>query len=195
MFEFDNLNVGLVGVAGQVKGLGEIEKFLNKPRGTRVRKLGKRGIEICASLCKTEAFRGWKSPADLSAYEDYVLTQFVISRGYAWIKVDSDKLDHVIDWVKVRNNRLWAGRNAYRMFPSRGERVFGVFKLLGNCLVFSFKFLVGQEKDLSKYRVKQNLFFAVGVLCSLVNPVTGRLEERRRIIEEIKEMDRYGINV
>jgi glycosyltransferase involved in cell wall biosynthesis len=161
-----NENVGFVGTVGLAKNLGKVEEYLNKPRGTIKRKLGERGIEICASLCRTEAFKGWKSPFDLYAYEDYVLTQYIIAKGYDWIKVDSEKLFHYCSYAKVKSSGLWAGKNVYRMIPTKTGRLILVLRGFGNILVLLFKVLIRNETELSKYRIKQKFFFTVGVMQS-----------------------------
>jgi glycosyltransferase involved in cell wall biosynthesis len=160
------LNVGLIGTVGQFKGLGKVEKSINQFQGTQLRKLGDRGVELCASLCKNEAFKGWISPLDLSAYEDFILTNYIISKGYAWVKVDSDKVDHNWSWDKVKSNGLWAGKNSYRMYPSKIVRICLVLKCLYNLLIFYYRFLIGHNVDITKYQAKQNFYFAIGVAYS-----------------------------
>lgn len=70
-----------------------INKALNdvkKTQGTIKLRRGERGTTIC-TLLRRDVVQDWKpSRKDLSAFEDYELTQHVLKKGYSWLSVDSD---------------------------------------------------------------------------------------------------------
>ena len=72
-----------------------LNKVINNYRkhvGDTEIQLGGRGCTVC-TLMRTDVVKDWKpSRDDLSAFEDYELTQHVIKKGYRWLDVDSDAL-------------------------------------------------------------------------------------------------------
>ena len=72
-------------------------------------KFGDRGGPDC-TLFLTEAIKGWKpSRPDLSAYEDYEMTQYVLQKGYRWVVLSPREIEvyHICDWNKVARNAMW----------------------------------------------------------------------------------------
>jgi len=61
----------------------------------------------------------WNPPIDLSAYEDYHLSQHVVNSGYLWVEFSSPCVIHVKDYrlrgfYRYLKQGLWEGANAVR---------------------------------------------------------------------------------
>lgn len=96
-----------------VKGPGEnwdrdINAFLFSSRRTiRELGLGERGWTH-NTLLKAAAVKDWKpSRTDLSAWEDYEITQHILKKGYRWLAVPVDAY-HIWSWKKRWNNAIWS---------------------------------------------------------------------------------------
>jgi glycosyltransferase involved in cell wall biosynthesis len=111
-------DVGAVQGTLLIKGLGKIwDNALNKSK-KRVYELhlGQRGF-LHNTLIKTELVRDWNPPLDLSAFEDYHLTQHVLKKGYRWIVVPTDSY-HRKTWKQVWGNAIWAMEGWRKLNPS-----------------------------------------------------------------------------
>lgn len=103
-----------------VKGLGEKwDRSLNN-REKRIVELkkGERGFTH-NTLIRTKCVKDWKpSRRDLSAFEDYEITQHILGKGYRWIRVPVESY-HKQSWDKIKNNAIWATKGWKKLNPSR----------------------------------------------------------------------------
>lgn len=105
--------VGAINCVRFVRGLGRrFDESLNR----HVRRVpthdlvpGERGSTGC-TMFLTEAVRGWiPSVPDLSAFEDYEISQYVLKCGYRWIVLHAKGAEcwHELTWKHVRDNAVW----------------------------------------------------------------------------------------
>jgi len=107
-------DVGAVQGIGYVTGLGEKwDEDLNAYRvSTHIRelRLGERG-HTHNTLIRTKLVKDWKpSRKDLSAWEDYEITQHILKKGYKWLVVPA-KAYHTKSWRNVWKNAVWSMEN------------------------------------------------------------------------------------
>jgi len=82
-------------------------------------KLGERGW-TCNTLIRTHLVRDWKpSSLNLSAWEDYDLTQHILRKGYRWIRVPVIGGYHYVSWRKLARNSIWSARGGVRFKSPR----------------------------------------------------------------------------
>ena len=85
----------------------------------------KRGIHVYSRgftffFCiKRKLIETWSPPSDLSAYEDYHLSQHVVNNGYLWIEFSSPCVIHMKDYrfkglYRYLKQGLWEGANSVR---------------------------------------------------------------------------------
>lgn len=86
----------------------------------------KRGIHVYSRgftflFCiKRKLIETWNPPPDLSAYEDYHLSQHVLSNGYLWVEFSYPCVIHMKDYrfkglYRYLKQGLWEGANALRV--------------------------------------------------------------------------------
>ena len=112
-------NIGAVQGILCVKGLGKKwDRALNEPSKKSIcLKLGERGFTH-NTLIRTELVRDWIPPLNLSAWEDYSLTQHILSKGYQWKTVPT-KSNHEKTWRGVWKNAIWSVKGRKNIFPSK----------------------------------------------------------------------------
>jgi glycosyltransferase involved in cell wall biosynthesis len=123
-------DVGAVQGTLLIKGLGKVwDNALNKSK-RRIYELhlGQRGF-LHNTLIRTELVRDWNPPPDLSAFEDYHLTQHVLKKGYRWIVVPTDSY-HRKTWKQVWGNAIWAMEGWKKLNPSPTLRLAKIIKYL-----------------------------------------------------------------
>lgn len=85
--------------------------------------LGERGFTH-NTLIRTDLVRDWKpSREDLSAYEDYELTQHILKKGFKWLLIPNFRAIHYKTWLGIWNNALW---------NMKGYKKIGDTKKIGN---------------------------------------------------------------
>lgn len=71
-------------------------------------KIGERWTGTHSGLIRTEAIKDWTpSSPNLSAWEDYDITQHILRKGYKVIKVPKYLGKHKKGWNKTANNIMW----------------------------------------------------------------------------------------
>ncbi len=146
----------------RVRGLGMFfnEALTRHLRANLPRKLkkGERGYTI-VTLAKTELLRGW-NPPDLVSYEDYHLSQYVLSRGGKWVKVPVPAV-HYKSWWKVARNAIWGMRGWKQLEnPNLIEKLVKI----ANMAISPFTYLAKGEITLFIYFLWQKLFCIIGLL-------------------------------
>lgn len=122
-------------------------------------KLGDRATCLNNSLFRTDAVRGWKpSLENLSSWEDYDITQFVLKNGYKWIQIKSETI-HYITWMQCIKAQLWS-MEGYKKFHAPKEQISMMIKLFGVPIknIYQFPFCVTVERAFS------NLFGVLGLI-------------------------------
>jgi glycosyltransferase involved in cell wall biosynthesis len=111
-----------------VKGLGgKWDQALNSiGRYAHDIKLGNRGFTH-NTLIRTEIVKDWIPPQNLSAYEDYVLTQYILRKGYRWINVPTISY-HKKTWKKVWKNAIWATASRKELWPATKDNLIQILK-------------------------------------------------------------------
>lgn len=104
-----------------ITGLGEEwDKALNKSnKKIRFLKLGERGFTH-NTLIKTELVKDWDPPSDISAWEDYLLTQHILKKGYKWIIIPTQS-KHEKTWNGIRKKAIWGIKGRKKIFPSKKD--------------------------------------------------------------------------
>jgi hypothetical protein len=85
----------------------------------------KRGIHVYSRgftffFCiKRKLIETWNPPPDLSAYEDYHLSQYVLNNGYLWVEFSLPCVIHMKDYrfkglYRYLKQGLWEGANAIK---------------------------------------------------------------------------------
>jgi len=111
--KFIDDDVGAVQGIMREYGLGanlDKELFLLKLRNNKNKKslnIAERGFTH-NTLIRTDLVKDWKpSREDLSAFEDYELTQHVLEKGFNWLIIPNFRAIHHKTWLGVWNNALW----------------------------------------------------------------------------------------
>ncbi len=130
-----NDEVGAVQGELRVKGLGE--KWDKAINGTTEKKISYRADPESVghthnTLIRTPVVRDWvPSRKDLHFFEDYEITQHILSKGYKWVVVPTDS-KHIWSWEKLRKNSYLANIWWKKVFqPSPGKilrRIYGFIK-------------------------------------------------------------------
>jgi len=112
-------DVGAVQGILQIKGLGE--KWDNALNTTKISpselKKGERGFTHNV-LIRTKCVTDWKpSRSDLSAFEDYEISQHILNKGYRWLRVPVESF-HKLSWAKIWDNAIWAMQGWKKLYPS-----------------------------------------------------------------------------
>jgi len=102
-----------------------VSRVIKPLRSLSVSNVLKRGIHVYSRgytffFCvKRELIKSWNPPPDLSAYEDYHLSQHILSKGYLWVEFSSPCVIHMKDMRYRGLHRyfkqgLWEGSNVMR---------------------------------------------------------------------------------
>lgn len=123
-------NIGAIQGMLLVKGLGEKwdQALNNVERQVHELKLGNRGLTH-NTLMRTEIVKDWIPPPNLSAYEDYLLTQHILKKGYRWINVPT-KSYHKKTWKNVWKNAIWGTASRKELWPSNMDTILQIVKNL-----------------------------------------------------------------
>lgn len=102
-------DIGVVQGAMHNIGLGHWDQIGNRPITPYRLELGDRGFTH-NTLIRTDLVRDWKpSHPELSAWEDYEITQHILRKGYDWIVGPVDAY-HLRGFGKKWGNIVWATR-------------------------------------------------------------------------------------
>lgn len=72
------------------------------------------------TLLRTALVRDWRpSRNDLEAYEDYEITQHILSKGFRWLVVPNVDAWHEKTWQRVWHNAIWAVEHQAKIFSTR----------------------------------------------------------------------------
>jgi hypothetical protein len=160
-------DVGAIQGREWIYGLGSpTEKEINNFRWSkpdRELSLGKRGMTV-DTLLKTSILRDW-NPKGVIAYEDYLLTQHVLRKGFKWLEVRLPCW-HMRSWMK---NFFGAKRDmqGLKKVMTGRETSIQMVKILGFSALQTVALVCGlklNEMRLKVYIVHQNLGCVVGLL-------------------------------
>lgn len=144
------------------KGLGEKwDKAVNRsiPRIVKELSIGERGFTH-NTLIKTCLVQDWKpSRKDLSALEDYEITQHILRQGSKWLIVPVNAY-HLIDWEKIRRNVVWNMVNYKKILPGSGI----VKMLIKQMGIIIASMLQPTNLRLKLYMIYKSLFCVYGLL-------------------------------
>jgi len=117
-----------------INGLGvEWDKVLNSRKVfIQEFKLGERGCTH-NTLIRTALVKDWIPPPNLSAWEDYSLTQHIFKKGYRWVVIPT-KSYHTKTWKKIWKNIFWGIEGENRFFPSRKHNLIRIIKMIARML-------------------------------------------------------------
>jgi glycosyltransferase involved in cell wall biosynthesis len=103
---------------------------------------GQRGYTVC-TLLRTDLVKDWKpSRNDLSACEDYELTQHILRKGYDWVRVPADALHDSRSVIKLWRHAIWAIGGLKKVtYVSARQRVRNVYRCIGILVVNLMKLL------------------------------------------------------
>jgi glycosyltransferase involved in cell wall biosynthesis len=124
--------IGAIQGSLTVVGLGDPwDRILTEYAHSELRflKLGDRGFTH-NTLIRTELVKDWRpSRPDLSAYEDYEITQHILKKGYRWIVAPTSAM-HNHSWGKVAINSIW-GMQGWKksLKPSLAKKLKMVLRL------------------------------------------------------------------
>lgn len=144
--QFCQHDVGAIQGRMYIKGLGkEWDKDVNafeRSKGIQKLHLKERGYTH-NTLIRTKLVKDWKpSRADLSAWEDYEITQHVLSKGYKWLVVPVEAYHHK-SWKKIWTNAAWSMENWKKINARKSwlihliENVASIIRLLFDWFSFS----------------------------------------------------------
>jgi len=93
-----------------------------------------RGYTFAILIRKSQADE-WTPLPSLSAYEDYSLTQHILSKGFYWVEIEPCvyhlKELKVKSWAeRLFKQGLWEGSNARKILPLRLAFINAVLRLL-----------------------------------------------------------------
>jgi hypothetical protein len=160
-------DVGAIQGREWIYGLGRsTEKEINNytwSKPDRELSLGMRGMTV-DTLLRTSILRDW-NPKGVTAYEDYLLTQHVLRKGFKWLEVRLPCW-HMRTWMK---NFFGAKRDmqALKKVMTGRETSIHMVKILGFAALQTLAFVYSwklNEKRLKIYLIHQNLGCAVGLL-------------------------------
>jgi hypothetical protein len=109
----------------RVSGLGSYNEAISAIRlskGSRTLEPGERGWTH-NTLMLTEAVSDWVPNQKLPAYEDYLLTQHVLSKGYVWYARPLDAVHHRT-WEDIKRMSHTTGRAYAQLFGRMRALVF-----------------------------------------------------------------------
>jgi len=114
LFSALSKDVGAVEGVPFVTGLGgRFDHALNNRKRKKSLQHGDRGYTI-VTLVRKELVQDW-DPKSLSSYEDYSLTQHILSKGYNWVTTPISAF-HIKTWGRQAKNRLWLIRGYMETF-------------------------------------------------------------------------------
>jgi hypothetical protein len=124
---------------------------------------GDRGTTV-NTLLRTDVVADWKPPAvKLSAYEDYLLTQHVLSKGFSWLDVKLPSW-HLRRWLKVFTAARRDMRAFVKITDSR-QQIKKAIKLFGAAALWSLEATyTPRNRRLRAYMVYQDLGCLVGMV-------------------------------
>jgi len=135
-----------------IKGLGD--KWDNALNSRTVfqqeLKIGERGCTH-NTLIRTELVKDWVPPQNLSAWEDYSLTQHILNKGYRWVVIPT-KSHHTKSWKNIWKNIFWGIKGENEFFPSRKHNLIRIIKMMARM----FRAIISTKKH---WRVKIYLVF------------------------------------
>lgn len=147
----DKPDIGAVEGILLTKGLGKPwdDALNDAPRQTTELHIGDRGFTH-NTLIRTRLVRDWKPPPFVSAYEDYLLTQHVLRKGYRWLKVPTRSI-HRKTWKKIWNNVTWAIEGRHKVVPLP----FNGFIRIIKHFIYSLRILVSytMNSHLKQYQI------------------------------------------
>jgi len=164
-----NDDVGAISGRESITGFGERwDRDLNKIRqsaGIQDLKLGERGTTVCC-LVRTDLVKDWKPiPADLSAFEDYSLTQHVLRKGFRWLIVPTPSVLHLTwNWLVVPSKCFWCGDGIKKTHAPR-DRI-RLLKRYVLSLVYFFRIFLKRKISFRGlvYAVYSNLWMILGIV-------------------------------
>jgi len=113
--------VGAIAGREQIVGLGkkwddELNAF-RWSKGTRELKIGERGTTV-NTLIRTDLVKDWKpSRPDLSAWEDYEITQHILKKGYKWLEVNAHATHYGWTWMILPGKTCWHAEGQKKIIP------------------------------------------------------------------------------
>jgi len=153
-------DVGAVEGIPLVRGFGKwFDNSINKYHVRCELKKGERGFTIITLVRKSLAL-DWAPPL-LTSYEDYALSQHILSKGFKWIKIPVSAI-HLKSWKKITQNLLWAGNGWKQFFKQKlNDRI----KVSIEYSISPFTMFI-RDKDpfLFLYRIYFNWLFAFIIL-------------------------------
>lgn len=127
---FETLSKYAKGNVGAVEGImsdygrGKLDPYFNAQKrreNAQIQslKMGDRGYTH-NTLIRTDLVKDWvPSRDDLSAYEDYEITQYILRKDYAWLRVPAfDFARHRKGWTKECHNAVWGMQGLKRVKKS-----------------------------------------------------------------------------
>jgi len=119
------------------------------------------------TLMRKSAIEDWSPPyPDLSSWEDYWMSQYVLNKGYDWLLVPV-RATHHRTWNKVLTNGIWCGRGLKRKNAhENSDSAIDLAKLCSKLSIAPLIVLVKTRSPrLSIYTGIQN----AAVICGLVS--------------------------
>lgn len=113
-------------------------------------KIGERGCTH-NTLIKTDLVKDWIPPSNLSAWEDYSITQHILKKGYSWVVIPT-KSYHTKSWNKIWKNIFWGIEGENRFFPSRKHNLIRMIKMVAR----AFRVIISTKNN---WRIKIYLVF------------------------------------
>lgn len=164
-------DVGAISGRENLIGFGRCwDKVINDLRqsaGVQDLKQGERGTTVCC-IMKTVLVKDWfPSPPELNAYEDYALTQHVLSKGYKWLIVPTPTAKHISwSWFMIPRKCFWNGKGIKKTHTARQQ--IRLLKRLMLSLAYFSKLLIRRRVGLRVfiYALYHNAWAVIGlVLC------------------------------
>lgn len=112
LVKFIDNDVGAIQGIARTHGLGDVfdkDIFLWNLKNKKINSLsiGERGFTH-NTLIRTKLVRDWKpSRDDLSAFEDYELTQHILNKGFKWLIIPNFNAIHYKTWRGLWTSALW----------------------------------------------------------------------------------------
>jgi len=130
-----------------------------------------------ATMIRTDLVTDWKPPANLSALEDFSLSQHIISKGFLWIEPPEPCCYHVKElrygpgFNRYLKQGLWEGANA-RIIGIKARHF--LLEVCSRALGGTLNALVHQDPR----SLLNNMFFRVGYLMGFLFPQKFRVWHR-----------------
>ncbi|MDH5439027.1 MAG: glycosyltransferase, partial [Candidatus Bathyarchaeota archaeon] len=117
---------GVGAVCGRMteRGLGSswdkaVNEQIRRIRQVTELRRGERGYTH-NTLLRTDLVRDWRpSRDDLEAYEDYEITQHILSKGFRWLVVPNVDAWHEKTWMRVWHNVIWGVEHQAKITSTR----------------------------------------------------------------------------